>query len=48
MTEGRPPSSDVPVIAAPFVWCADGRPDWSAMWESDWLERDLLLGAQIP
>jgi Ni2+-binding GTPase involved in maturation of urease and hydrogenase len=34
MAEVRPTPSAAPMAAAPFVWRADGRPDWSAMWES--------------
>lgn len=34
MAEVRPTPSAAAMAAAPFVWRADGRPDWSAMWES--------------
>lgn len=34
MAEERPPSTAAPMAAAPFLWRADGRPAWSAMWES--------------
>jgi hypothetical protein len=28
------PPANAPMSAAPFVWRADGRPDWRAMWSS--------------
>jgi sirohydrochlorin cobaltochelatase len=28
------PDDRAPMSAAPFVWRADGRPDWRVMWES--------------
>src|SRR2546430_13239319 len=31
--EGSPERA-APMAAAPFVWRADGRPDWRAMWTS--------------
>jgi hypothetical protein len=30
----RPAVSSAPMAAAPFLWRADGRPDWGAMWSS--------------
>jgi hypothetical protein len=30
--EPPPPVSALPMSAAPFIWRADGRPDWEAMW----------------
>jgi len=33
MSEEQPLPSAAPMAAAPFVWRADGRPDWGAMWE---------------
>jgi hypothetical protein len=33
-TPGGSPDRAAPMAAAPFVWRADGRPDWRAMWTS--------------
>jgi sirohydrochlorin cobaltochelatase len=41
--ETIPPRRSAPMSSAPFIWRADGRPDWRAMW-SDFCDLALLGG----
>ena len=34
IVDPRPTPRSAPMASAPFVWRADGRPDWGAMWTS--------------
>ncbi len=34
LSPGAAPGAAAPMGSAPFVWRADGRPDWSVMWSS--------------